>query len=259
MEPALSRPAKVSRSLVAQPPPARYRRGDMGVCKSTPEIEQGHLQAFGRKLGPIYHALYNEVLWLHAKWLEYRKLYAGSPQRIDLLNATAPFFFYVVQDVLWEDVLLHIARLTDPAEQGTFQNLTLLRLSDAVPDPQLAEETRSLIRTAESRASFARTWRNKRLAHCDLAHVLKPQAMTLPGISRQDVEGVLESFRAVMNKLYRAYLHSEVDFRQVGVGTGDADSLAYNLAEARQVEDRRQQMGREGRFVPEIFKRPSVP
>jgi len=231
----------------------------MGVCKSSPEIEQQHLQAFGPELGPVYHALYNEVLWLHSKWLEYRKLYAGSAKRVELLNTAAPFFFYVVQDVLWDDVLLHIARLTDPAKQGSFENLTLLRLCEAVPDPQLAEETRKLVKAAKSRASFARRWRNKQLAHRDLVNSLEPRAKALPSASRQDVEDVLQGFREIMNGLHRAYLHSEVAFRHVCVGPGDADGLVYNLAEALQVEERRQRRAREGRSLPEDFEQPAVP
>ena len=43
----------------------------------------------GATLGPLYHALNKEVTWLHAKWLEYRKLYAESEERVDLLNGTA--------------------------------------------------------------------------------------------------------------------------------------------------------------------------
>jgi hypothetical protein len=48
------------------------------------EVERAHLDAFGPWLGPVYHAVHNEVGWLHAKWLEYRKLCARSEKRIDL-------------------------------------------------------------------------------------------------------------------------------------------------------------------------------
>jgi hypothetical protein len=230
----------------------------MAGCRSTPEIEQEHLRAFGPGLGPIYHALHMEVLWLTTKWLEYRKLYAGSAQRIDLLNATAPFFFHMIQGILWEDVVLHIARLTDPARQGSFNNLTLLQLPDAVPNPQLAEATRGLVKIAVAKAGFARIWRDKRLAHCDLDYALE-RAAALPAASRQDVEDVLASYQAVVNGLHGAYLESRVAFGHVCVGAGDADGLVYNLAEARQVEDRRQQRAREGTSIAEDFEQPTVP
>ena len=231
----------------------------MAGCRSTPDMEQQHLEAFGDQLGPIYHALYNEVLWLHMKWLEYRKLYAGSADRTELLNSTAPFFFHVVQEVVWEDVLLHIARLTDPArDSNNNENLSLFRLPESIAGPGLAEEVRKLVNNAESRARFARTWRNKRLAHRDLAHALE-QATRLPKISRQDVESVLEGFRAVMDRLESAYLHSTTAYDHACAGAGDAEALVCWLAEASQVENGHQQRAREGKSRPEDFQPPMVP
>jgi hypothetical protein len=232
----------------------------MAGCKSTPEIEQQHLEAFGDLLGPIYHALYNEVLWLHMKWLEYRKLYAESVKRVELLNSTAPFFFHVIQEVVWENVLLHIARLTDPAiDKRGNRNRSLFQLPKIVAEPGLAEEIGVLVREAAAAlAGFARTWRHKRLAHCDLAHELG-QAARLPAVSRQDVEAVLGSVRAVMNRLQSAYLNSTTAYVHASAGAGDAEALVCWLAEARQVEDGRQQRAREGKSRPEDFQSPMVP
>ena len=104
----------------------------MGRQRSSEEVHEEHLRVLGPDLGSLYHVLYNEVTWLHAKWLEYRKLYGHSPERIDLLNQTAAFFFRVVQDVLWEDILLHLARLTGPRKSAGKANLTLLMLPDII-------------------------------------------------------------------------------------------------------------------------------
>lgn len=139
----------------------------MADHRSAEQVEQQHLQAFGPTAGPLFHGLYNEVVWLHAKWLEYRKLFAKSEKRIDILNETAAFFFKIVQETLWENVVLQIARLTDPPVQGQFENLTLLRITDTVRPGALRDELRSLTRTAVERSQFARVWRNKRLAHTD--------------------------------------------------------------------------------------------
>ena len=178
----------------------------MKCQQSGEDLEHEHLQAFGPTLGPVYTALHNEVTWLHAKWLEYRKLYAQSDKRIDLLNATAPFFFQVVHDVLWEDVLLHIARLTDPPEQGRHKNLTLCRLPEAVPDERLAEELRDLVRVAKEQTQFARKHRDKRLAHSDLSLAIGVKAAQLPDASRQDVEEALDCFRKILNRLRASYM-----------------------------------------------------
>ncbi len=204
----------------------------MGRNQSEEEVEQEHLQAFGPKLGPLYHALHNEVTWLHAKWLEYRKLYAHSQERIDLLNGTAAFFFRVVQDVLWEDVLLHIARLTDPPKQGQFENLTLRRLPEAVPDQCLADELRNLVDDALDRSQFARQRRNKHLAHRDLSLAIDGKATPLPGVSRQQVEEALSCFRSILNRLHVSYLDEEVAYEYF-LANEDGNALVHHLEVGR--------------------------
>ena len=106
----------------------------------------------GPVLGPLFHALYDEVTWLHAKWKQYRILFAESPERIELLNGIAGFFFRVIQDVLWEDVVLHIARLTDPSRSFGKDNLTLLRLAGTVQEPALSLEVANLVETGDVRS-----------------------------------------------------------------------------------------------------------
>jgi len=227
----------------------------MGRYKSEEEIQQEHLHAFGPTLGPLYHALHNEVTWLHAKWLEYRKLYAQSEERIDLLNGTAAFFFRLVQDVLWEDVLLHIARLTDPPKQRHFENLTLRRLPEAVPDQCLADELRSLVDDALERSQFARQWRNKRLAHSDLSLAVDVKAAPLPGVSRRHVEEALSCFRRILNRLHVSYLDGKVAYEHF-LTNADADALVHYLAVAARFERRQRQRLQEGKPLPEDLEPP---
>lgn len=231
----------------------------MGICSSSPAVKQQHLDAFGPKLGPLYDALYNEVLWIHTKWLEYRKLFAGTKARVELLNSSAGFFFYIVQDVMWEDVLLHVARLTDPAEKGSNKNLSLQCLPSAVPDPALAGEVQVLVDAAVQKAKFARKNRDKRLAHRDRKHALGTAATSISLGSRKNIEEALASFAAVLNRLHSEYLEGEVAFRDVVAGAGDANALVYHLATAAEAEDRRKKRMLEGTLQPDDFEWPVVP
>ncbi|MBE0411740.1 MAG: hypothetical protein IBX69_18590, partial [Anaerolineales bacterium] len=96
--------------------------------------QEKYRQVLGPRLGPIYHGLFIEETWLTAKWLEYKKLFAVSPERIDLLNGTSSFFFGVVQEVLWNDILLHLTRITDPPKSAGKQNLSIQQLLLAISD-----------------------------------------------------------------------------------------------------------------------------
>jgi len=227
----------------------------MGPHQSAEDVEQEHLRVFGPRLGPLYHALENEVIWLHAKWLEYRKLYARSEQRVDLLNKSAGFFFRVVQDVLWADLLLHVTRLTDPPKQGQYENLTLLRLRDAVNDKVLAKGIRKLISDALAKAEFAREWRNRHLAHRELSLAAEATARPLPGASRQSVEDVLATFREIMNRLHAHFLQAEVGFEHF-LACDDAEALVHHLAVAARYEERQRERFEQGRLLPEDLEPP---
>jgi hypothetical protein len=80
------------------------------------EIRVEYVRSMGPDLGQLYHELEDGVSWLHEKWGELLELFDKGPERIALLNEVAPNFFYLVQQVLWESVLLHLSRLTDPPE-----------------------------------------------------------------------------------------------------------------------------------------------
>lgn len=227
----------------------------MGEHKSADEVQEEHLRAMGETLGPVYHALYEEVVWLHAKWLEYRKLYAESPRRVDLLNAMAPFFFRVIQNVLWDDVLLHIARLTDPPKSAGKDNLTLLRLPAVVSEPSVAADVQSTIDAAVAKTSFARDWRKRRLAHRDLALAVQAAAAPLPGATREQVEQALLSILTILNGVHRRYFDGAVAFEDF-IAHDDAESLVYHLRVAKQAKDRRSERLKQGTPNPEDFEQP---
>jgi hypothetical protein len=201
------------------------------------QVREEHLRTLGPVLGPIFDALYNEVAWLNAKWNQYRILYASSPERISILNRTAGFFFRMIQNVLWEDVLIHIARLVDPLKSAGKDNLTLLLLTTAIDEPLLSAEVQRLTQEAQNAAEFAREWRNRRIAHTDLALALEARAHALKGVSRRNVEESLTAIAAVLNKIWGHFSSSKIAFDRFIV-RDDAESLVSYLSSALDAEDR---------------------
>jgi hypothetical protein len=72
----------------------------------------------GSDLGELVTALDVELTWLFLRWLQFRKLYVDRPSRIETLNRTASFFFWLVQHVFFEDTILGISRLAGPAKSA---------------------------------------------------------------------------------------------------------------------------------------------
>jgi len=202
------------------------------------QVKIEYIDKMGKMLGSLFYALWEDVVWLHAKWQEYRKLYGTKPERIDILNKSAPFFFRILQEILWKDTLLHISRLTDPIKSCGKSNLCLGQLEQVVPDETLRREIDNLITMSEKKAKFAHKWRNRQIAHHDLKLALERKVEPLPPVSRQDVEIVLEAIRNVMNRVEQHYRKS-TNLYEPFIHSGDADTLLYYLRQALVSEEKR--------------------
>src|SRR5712692_3023309 len=106
------------------------------VYLTAAEAKSRHIEKMGEALGLQFNALWHEVVWLHIKWGEFVQLFGSKPMRIELLNQAAPAFFHMIQDILWDDTLLHIARLTDRSKSSPRHNRVNLTIQNL---PQLVE------------------------------------------------------------------------------------------------------------------------
>jgi hypothetical protein len=154
----------------------------------------------------IFDALKSEVTDLHVRWLIYRQLYAASDEAIDQLNRSGSNVFYLHQFMLLDDVTLRLAKLTDPAIRGKFENLSLGRLAMALESDDKEFVSRTVapaLGKLEAACAKFRDLRNKRVAHRDLTHALGLEEEPLPGISREDVESALAALRDAMSTVDR--------------------------------------------------------
>jgi AbiU2 len=161
------------------------------------------IERMGLELGEIFDTLSVELTWIHWRWTQYRRLFAESPQRIELLNRTAPFFFRVIQDVLFEDTLLAISRIAGPKQSFGKKNLSIEWLPTLTEGRELHADCVRLVQQAKSACAFAKDWRNRRLAHRDLELSLS-RAEPLSGASRTQVEESLATLRTVLNGVQQA-------------------------------------------------------
>ena len=192
----------------------------------------------GTELGAIYNALWQQLAWLHSKWAEYVDLFGTKESRVALMNEAAPRFFRIVQDSIWDDVLIHIARLTDPPKSAGRANLTIQRLP-ALVDAAVKAEVNGKIAVALTRSAFARDWRNRRIAHGDYELALDlSAAIPLAPASRQMVCEALESVCDVINAVGLHYLDSTSFFNSRSSHQG-AVSLLHVIAAGLEAERER--------------------
>jgi hypothetical protein len=185
----------------------------MSSTRSEKEIQEGYCSAMGEELGSAFFQLYRKLIELHIVWQQYRQLFGSDPETVHLINRTAGLFFKIVQDELWDSVLLGVSRMTDPPKTGAKKNLTIQSLPALIADSSLREDIATLCRTALEDAAFAREHRNKRIAHQDRDYLIDRASNPLSGVSRERVETMLNSLRAVLNRLDAHYRDTTVMYQ----------------------------------------------
>jgi hypothetical protein len=113
--------------------------------------------------------LTGEVWDLHSAKCLLWDICIDVPETVNLILATAPQFFGHIQSILFEHLISGIARLTDPAEQGQFRNLTFDSIFDSNKTPKILE--------LQVAAKDVRDIRRKIVAHLDYTVGLNPNLL----------------------------------------------------------------------------------
>jgi hypothetical protein len=187
----------------------------------------------GEEFGGLFYELNGEFMWACLKWQQHEDLF-GSPETVDLLNRSAPAFFGSLQQILREDVLLHVSRLTDAPRIGDRKNLSLKRLKGHITDPSLRNQIDGLLDIVEQRTGIIRRERNKRLAHLD-EQAREVQVPTLA--SRRQVKEALEAIAGLMNAINMHYRGGPTSYEYVIGPLGGVSSLLSCLKQAVEARD----------------------
>ena len=178
-------------------------------------------------LATQFRPIFKDVFWLGMKWHEYSTLF-GDRDNHDLLNRTAGYLFLIVQDTMWDDLLLHISRLVGPRKSAGKDNLTIQRLPELIPDAQLSGETKALVDSCVAHCSFVADHRMKRLAHYDLDTAIREREKDLTGVSRLQIRQAVEHLQTIVHKIYAHYADTHHVF-DTSLHSGNADSLLHAL------------------------------
>jgi len=199
------------------------------------EIRSGYISEMGQQLGASFYELYRKLMELHVLWQQYRQLFGSDADTVHLLNRTSGLFFKIVQDELWDSVLLGVSRMTDPPTTGKKKNLTIQSLPPLIADTKLQSEVQDLCDKALVAAEFAREHRNKRIAHQDHDYLSNRNSDPLSGISRALVEEMLAALRAVLNRLDLHFRDSTVMYEEF-VDESGARLLVHKLRKLERLQ-----------------------
>ena len=205
--------------------------------KSGEQVRDEMVEKLGHDFGRLLNSLYNEISWLTFKWIEFRELYGTKESRFDIMNKTAPFFFSTIQKVLWENLLLGVARITDPPQTAGKKNTTLRALGQHIKDEEFKIEFEKEISEILTASEFCRDWRNRWIAHMDYElSINRDSAVPLQTANRWKLRTTLEKIQALYNKVSFRYLNSSTPWEMLSSHTG-AVSLLYRLQDGLRFDE----------------------
>jgi hypothetical protein len=190
------------------------------------QVKEQHVQVLGNEFGLFYYSLYNEVIWMNFKWIEFKELYGKKVSRIELLNKSAPFLFFVIQKVLWENIILGIARITDNHKMYGKKNISIKAIPGFITDKAFKLKIESAINNVLTESSFCRDWRNRWIAHKDLSLSVEENAKPLEVANREKEDNSLEALFTLINLIENNFFKSTTMFKYLEPQSG-AISLLY--------------------------------
>jgi hypothetical protein len=189
--------------------------------KTSEEIKAEMFEKLGPEFGSLFYSLDTEITWLTFKWVEFNELYGTKETRIELMNKSAQFFFFMLQKVFWENLLLGICRITDRPETVGKKNMTMTSLPTFLTDENFKKEINTDIKALLAESEFCRDWRNRWITHADYELATDAQnAKPLEHATRRQLETVIERIQSIYNKIAFKYLGTTTYFKFVRSNQG---------------------------------------
>jgi len=176
----------------------------------------------------LYEGIRQELIRLHANWRIFRQLFATSDERYVILNNTAPGFFTLVKDVLVDNAVVSLSRLTDPKRFDSLVRLVAVMKNQVHHD--LYRELEERLSTIQTQCEDIREHRDKRVAHRERkgeSPSFEEGPTKLPPLTRKEIEGAMAGMAELMNKVLGAFT-GDYQIYEPAV-TGDSEALVSYL------------------------------
>jgi hypothetical protein len=190
-------------------------------------------KTFPAPVRDVFEGLWQEVVSLHAHWELYQDLFTNSDD-IELINATVPTVFQLIEENLRASMTVAFGRLTDPSATGKKLNLCLTRLVETIEphcDSAFFQRTQSILEKIKTECIPITDVRNRSVAHNDLATSLNYKENPLPGIGRKHISNALTLISDLMNMIQLRFENGETGYSHV-IQRGTGKDLLFYLRQA---------------------------
>lgn len=155
-----------------------------------------------------------DVFRLTYVWDTFRHLYASDKKHVEVLNAISGPFFQMTQRLLFDDAILAVSRLTDPAGNKHQENVSLERLLTATgweaDDPPRWKNYRDKLDEVERICIPCRTHRNKRVSHKALN--VFDKTFALPNANMRLIDAPLAAIQEFVRDISISLCQTEIMF-----------------------------------------------
>jgi hypothetical protein len=177
------------------------------------EILSDYEKKLGKDFGTAYYYARNEWCFISITWKQFQSLFCSNPERVELMNSAGASFFYTVDKLFFEAILLAICRLSDPIKTGKKSNLTIKLLQKFMSTEAQGNRLTQLLVAVENTTEFARDWRNRYIGHNDFSLMCEGaeplQTATIAQIS-EAINAIHQVLNFIENEFMRADLAPEV-------------------------------------------------
>jgi hypothetical protein len=176
----------------------------------------------------VFKPVSEDVTWLFTLWELYLQLYGTTDEHYEVMNSSAQHFFAILQTVVFEQLIVTIGRLTDPAETFGKPNASIAGLTERISNegyPNLASELRERLDNFLKKYPSFRVWRNKRVDHTDLKTVTHPSDDVMPGLPRSQVQAAVDELERIVSQITETLIDTSQRYKPFLVAHGDGNAL----------------------------------
>lgn len=193
--------------------------------KNSKEIEKEMIEVLGSEQGKLFNSIQNEFILLGEKFKHFKELFMTDESRIQVMNKTAPFFFFSLQRILLDDLVMNISRLTESEMNRKFRNATLKGFIRSFDKERLSPEIFQYFNLCLKSVQCLNDWRDKRVAHRDFDIHVNNKVINLKYV---EIENCMGGLTSLMKALYSHFFNSDFMYEFFSP-TGGASSLLKHL------------------------------
>ncbi|KPM48969.1 AbiU2 domain-containing protein [Jiulongibacter sediminis] len=196
--------------------------------QNSKEVKTEFITKLGIPFGNNLYFLHNRLTTLHVIFEEFNILYHEKNGNVGTINKYMPTMGLYLQNILWDYMLLEIAKFMDPPAslQKKNKNISLSSSLEFIEEPNLKKKLEDKLKNLKTQTGYVKEKRNKSLSHFDFEY--NTGIKKIHNTSIASIRETLRLFSEYLNEYHNFYFNSTFHYSGDFI-SGGARSLLYHL------------------------------